>query len=70
MNRKISKEIENILKSNNITFEVACIKQLNEIYELYNNRTIWFKENNIKQWSKYIARHKKEFPIAIKNEKK
>ncbi len=68
MNRKISKEIENILKSNNITFEVACIKQLNEIYELYNNRTIWFKENNIKQWSKYIARHKKEFPIAIKNE--
>ena len=68
MNRKISKEIEDILINNNITFELAKLEQLDEIYELYNNRTNWFKENNIKQWSRYIIRHGEEFPIAIQNQ--
>lgn len=67
MNRVLSEEIEKILNENKITFEIANLKQLNEIYELYNNRTIWFKENNIKQWSRYIIRHEKEFPTSIKN---
>lgn len=67
MKRKLSKEIEQKLVENNITFEIARLEQLNEIYELYNNRTNWFKENNIKQWSRYIVRHEREFPIAIKN---
>lgn len=49
MKKILSKEIEQILKENNITFEIANLKQLNEIYELYNSRTNWFKENNIKQ---------------------
>ena len=67
MKRNLSKEIEQILVENNITFELANLKQLDDIYELYNNRTNWFKENNIKQWSRYIIRHKSEFPIAIEN---
>ena len=67
MKRKLSKEIEQILVENNIIFEIANLKQLDEIYELYNNRTNWFKENNIKQWSRYIIRHESEFPIAIEN---
>lgn len=67
MNNNLSKDIEKILIENNMTFEIASLEQLNEIYELYNNRTSWFKENNIKQWSRYIIRHESEFPIAIEN---
>ena len=67
MNKIISKEVNDILLTNDIIFELASIEQLKEIYELYNSRTNWFKENNIKQWSKYIIRHEKEFPIAIQN---
>lgn len=67
MNRELSKEVQKILIDNDITFEIANLKQLNEIYELYNSRTSWFKENNIKQWTRYIIRHENEFPIAIEN---
>lgn len=67
MKKMLSKEIEKTLYENNIVFELANLEQLNEIYELYNSRTNWFKENNIKQWSRYIIRHESEFPIAIKN---
>ena len=67
MNYSLNPKIEKILNENNIIFEIANLSQLNEIYELYNERTNWFKENNIKQWSRYTIRHKDEFPIAIKN---
>jgi len=67
MNKLLSKEIKKTLNENNIVFELANLEQLNEIYELYNSRTNWFKENNIKQWSRYIIRHESEFPIAIEN---
>lgn len=63
MKRKLSKETEKLLVENNMTFEIANLKNLNEIYELYNSRTNWFKENNIKQWSRYIIRHESEFEI-------
>lgn len=67
LNIILNDKTKNILEKNNIIFEVANIHQLDEIYELYNSRTDWFKENNIKQWSRYIIRHKNEFPIAIEN---
>lgn len=67
MKRKLSKKMEKILVENNIIFEIANLEKLDEIYELYNSRTNWFKENNIKQWSRYIIRHGSEFPIAIEN---
>lgn len=67
MYKDLNEEIKKILVENNISFEIANLEHLSEIYELYNNRTKWFKENNIKQWSKYIIRHKKEFPISIIN---
>lgn len=69
MNIHISKEIEKKLIENSITVEIASFEQLDEIYELYNRRTVWFKENNIKQWSKYLIRHKSEFPILIEDKK-
>ena len=61
--------IEKILLDNNITYEIANITQIEEIFELYEQRTNWFKENNIKQWSKYLIRHKDEFPILIQDKK-
>lgn len=67
MNVKISDETKLILDKLNITFEVANITQLEEILNLYINRSEWFKNNNIKQWSNYITRHKSEFPISINN---
>lgn len=43
-------------------------EQLDEILELYSDRTQWFKDNNIKQWSKYLVHHpKEEFVNAINN---
>lgn len=67
MKRKLSKKVEKILNENNITFEIANIEELNEIYKLYNSRINWFKENNINQWSNYIEIYGSKFPIAIKN---
>lgn len=68
MNIKLNKETKLALIENNIVFEIASLKQLPQIYELYSSRTNWFKENNIKQWSRYLIRHENEFPIAIKNQ--
>lgn len=68
MKRLLNKDVDKILNENNIRFEIANLEQLPEIYQLYNNRTTWFKENNIKQWSRYVMRHKDEFVLAIKNE--
>ncbi|MCI8641183.1 MAG: GNAT family N-acetyltransferase [Clostridia bacterium] len=44
----------------NIIFEKATIKDIDEIINLYAERMIWFKENGIKQWSKYLSNHPKE----------
>ena len=62
------KTVADWCKKNNIVFEVARLEELPQIYELYSSRTIWFKENNINQWSRYLIRHQKEFPVAIENQ--
>lgn len=58
---------ENLLE-NNIIFEKATIDDIDEIINLYAERMKWFKENGIKQWSKYLTNHPKEqFIQVIKN---
>lgn len=48
--------------------EKANVKNLEDILELYRERTEWFKENKISQWTRYLERHPKlEFKEAIKN---
>lgn len=50
----------------NYTCELANIEDLDTILNLYSERTQWFKENEIKQWSKYLQNHpKQEFIEAI-----
>lgn len=38
----------------NYACELANIEDLDTILNLYSERTQWFKENEIKQWSKYL----------------
>lgn len=48
--------------------ELANISDIDFILELYSERMQWFKDNNIKQWSKYPTNHpKSEFEEAINN---
>lgn len=50
----------------NYTIEIADICDINSILELYAARMQWFKDNNIKQWSKYLTNHpKSEFEEII-----
>lgn len=52
----------------NYKVELAKINDLDSILELYSERMKWFKDNNIKQWSKYLQNHpKEEFIEAINN---
>ena len=43
-----------------IKFKKANIYDIDEIINLYVERMNWFKENGIKQWSKYLTNHPKE----------
>ena len=43
-----------------LNFEKAEIRNLDEILNLYLERSNWFKENQIKQWSDYLKSH----PVA------
>lgn len=67
MNIGLSKETEQTLINNNITFQFGNLQQFDKIYELYNSRTKWFESNNIKQWPRYAERHKNEIQTAIEN---
>ena len=50
----------------NYTIEIADICDINSILELYAERMKWFKDNNIKQWNKYLNNHpKSEFEEII-----
>lgn len=50
----------------NYKIEIADISDINSILELYTERMKWFKDNNIKQWDKYLNNHpKSEFEEAI-----
>ena len=67
MKIEISNETQVLMEKSNIIFKVAEISQLQEILKLYKDRSDWFKENGIDQWSKYLIRHEEEFSISIKN---
>lgn len=61
MNIELAKYVNNMLNNEeNITFEKAIIKDIDEIINLYAERIRWFKEKEIKQWSKYLSNHPKE----------
>ena len=48
--------------------EQANINDIDVILELYSERMQWFKDNNIKQWTRYLSNHpKSEFEEAISN---
>ena len=48
--------------------ELANINDIDSIIRLYSERMKWFRDNNIKQWSKYLNNHpKSEFEKAINN---
>lgn len=52
----------------NYETELANINDIDSIIRLYSERMKWFKDNNIKQWSKYLNNHpKSEFEKAINN---
>ena len=56
------------LKESDIELQVASIENLDEIIELYSERSSWFEENGIDQWSNYLTNHpKEEFIQAINN---
>ncbi len=67
MNYKLSAKTGQILHAKELSFERACIDDLDNILRLYAERVKWFKEKQIKQWSKYLERHPKEEFIDLIN---
>ena len=52
----------------NYIVELAEINDIDTILKIYSDRMKWFKENEIKQWSRYLENHpKQEFIESIKN---
>lgn len=52
----------------NYTIELAKLSDIDSILELYSERIKWFKDNNIRQWGKYLINHpKSEFEELINN---
>ena len=48
--------------------ELANMSDIDLILDLYSERMQWFKDNNIKQWTRYLSNHpKSEFEEAINN---
>lgn len=63
---KVNSILMQQLENNNLVFERAEIKQIDEIRTLYAERTEWFQEKKIRQWSEYLNRHpEEEFIKAI-----
>ena len=51
-----------------VRIRLAKRNELDAIYSMYEYRSKWFKENGIKQWSKYTKNHpKKKFSNELKN---
>ena len=48
-----------------IILKKANMKDLDEIINMYAERMKWFKENEIKQWSKYLTNHPKSEFIQV-----
>lgn len=52
----------------NYKVELARIEDIDSILNLYSDRMKWFKNNNIKQWDRYLENHPKlEFLSTIEN---
>ena len=62
---KLDLETEKLLKEKNIVLEKAKINDLDNIIELYSERMKWFKENEMKQWSKYLEHHPRDEYIKV-----
>ena len=68
MNYNLKPNTKKILDQNNIEFIKANILDLDKIINLFKERTVWFKENQRNQWSKYLKHHpKKEFEYVLRN---
>jgi len=68
MNYKLNYDLKQKLNNKNIKFTKAKIEDLEEIINLFRERILWFKENDIDQWTKYLEQHPKaEFEETIKN---
>lgn len=68
MDYRLDVNLEDYLKNRGICFKRASSEDLEEILKLYSDRTKWFKENKIKQWSKYLEHHpREEFEDIINN---
>ncbi len=67
MNYELSEIINETLRDKELSFEKACINDLDNILELYKERMKWFKEKEIKQWSKYLEHHPKDEFIDVIN---
>ena len=61
--------IDNVVRKDllieNIILEKATTDDIDEIINLYAERMVWFKQNGIKQWSKYLTNHPKEQFIHV-----
>lgn len=67
MNYELSEKTNEILSNKGLSFEKACINDLDNILKLYQERMKWFKEKEIKQWSKYLEHHPKDEFIDVIN---
>lgn len=67
MNYELSEKTNEILNNKGLSFEKACINDLDNILKLYQERMKWFKEKEIKQWSKYLEHHPKDEFIDVIN---
>lgn len=67
MNYELSNRCRSLLEKQDISFKKAKLDELDKILVIYSERTKWFKDKKINQWSKYLEHHpRKEFQKAIK----
>ena len=65
----LSSDIEKFCQSEGFELKLAAKQDIDKILQLYKDRTVWFRENQINQWQKYLIHHdKNEFLKSIKND--
>lgn len=63
----LSTDCKTLLRKQNINFRKAELDEIDKILEVYLERMQWFKDNEIKQWGKYLKHHpKSEFEEAVR----
>lgn len=66
MNYNLSKECKKMLQMQNINLRKANCNEIDKILTVFLKRMQWFRENEIKQWSRYLEHHSKsEFEEVI-----